>query len=337
MSEFHVRQVTLGKVIKHSNADTLSLVAVDGDIEEDGSGYPVIFRTGDFKEGDQAIYIPVDAIVSGDRPEFAHLGAGSEHRIKAKKLRGIFSQGLLIPVPSAYQAEELNAPTWQEFFGIRKWEPAIDHTIFRGPCAPQPVGVQIPVYDLEGYRKYGGALVEGEEVVLTEKIHGANMRFVVDAAGELHVGSRTQWKGSLDNLWWLAFEAMKLDKAALPPEMVFYGEVYGQVQDLKYGVKPGEPPRFAGFDILDRNEQRWLNYDEAQAIFKQLGIPTVPELYRGPWKKELLALAEQDSTLHPKNIQEGFVARPPIERAARGLGRVVLKVISKRYLLRKEA
>lgn len=74
MSEFHVRQFTVSKVIKHPGADTLSLTAVDGDIEEEGSGYPVIFRTGQFREGDTAIYIPIDALVSEDRVEFSFPG-----------------------------------------------------------------------------------------------------------------------------------------------------------------------------------------------------------------------------------------------------------------------
>lgn len=177
--------------------------------------------------------------------------------------------------------EGSDAPeAWQEFFGIRKWEPALDHAIFRGPCAPQPVGTTIPVYALEGYRKYGGAFVAGEEVVITEKIHGANMRFMIDAEGKVHVGSRTQWKDKAgDTLWWPCFLAMNLNIDALPREMVFYGEVYGQVQDLKYGVEKGQPPQFAGFDVLNRPEQRWLNYDEALELFKSFGIPTVPELY----------------------------------------------------------
>ena len=55
MSEFHVQVVQVGPVTKHPNADSLSCSEVDG--------YPVIFRTGDYVEGDRAVYVPVDAIV----------------------------------------------------------------------------------------------------------------------------------------------------------------------------------------------------------------------------------------------------------------------------------
>jgi hypothetical protein len=49
MSEFRVQVVQLGPIEKHPNADTLSCTEVDG--------YPVIFRTGDYAEGDLAVYL----------------------------------------------------------------------------------------------------------------------------------------------------------------------------------------------------------------------------------------------------------------------------------------
>ena len=61
MSEGAVQVVRIGPVRKHPNADTLSVTDIHG-------GYPVIFRTGDYHEGDLAVYVPVDSIVPAADP-----------------------------------------------------------------------------------------------------------------------------------------------------------------------------------------------------------------------------------------------------------------------------
>lgn len=112
MSEFHVRIVQVGDLQKHPNADSLSIADVEG--------YPVIVKTGDFKPGDLAVYIPVDAIVP-DNETFAFLGG--HRRIKARRLRGIFSMGLMMPA-SILGAEVLAVGTnVQEALGIEKYDP----------------------------------------------------------------------------------------------------------------------------------------------------------------------------------------------------------------------
>jgi tRNA-binding EMAP/Myf-like protein len=117
MSEFRVEVVRLGPIEKHPNADTLGITQVHG-------GYPVIVKLGDFQEGDLATYIPVDAIVDGDLMEFAFLGAGKKHRIKAKKIRGVFSMGLLVRAGLAsacgkkYEGEDV-----QEIYSVEKFVP----------------------------------------------------------------------------------------------------------------------------------------------------------------------------------------------------------------------
>lgn len=88
MSEWLVEVVKLGAVRKHPNADSLSMTDVH-------DGYPVVFRTGEFKEGDVAVYVPVDSIVPDD-PAYAFLQG--KRRIKARKIRGEYSQGLLLQV-----------------------------------------------------------------------------------------------------------------------------------------------------------------------------------------------------------------------------------------------
>jgi RNA ligase (TIGR02306 family) len=321
MSEFHVEVVKIKDVQKHPNADTLCLA--------NANGYPVIFRTGDFQEGDLAVYCPVDSIVP-DTEQWAFLAG--HRRIKAKRLRGIFSMGVLAKAQ----------PDWEEGrnvqaeMGIEKYEPPIDISTC-GDNESDP-GF-LPVFtDIEGYRRYPDILVEGEEVVLTEKIHGANSRFLYKDE-RLWIGSHTCIKKpdseSKQNIWQIV--AKRWDLASLLskyPNIAIYGEVYGQVQDLKYGKKDLD---FVLFDAMDVTTRKYFDYDDFLALARDLGLPTAEELYRGPWNKALLSLAEGKTTIEgADHVREGFVVKPVKERFDLLVGRVCLKMVGEGYLLRKE-
>jgi hypothetical protein len=95
MSEFTCPVVRVGKVGKHPNADTLSIW--------NGPQGPIVFRTGDFNDGDFACFVPIDSLVNTGRPEFSFLASKAKdgiYRIRGLKLRGIPSVGLLLKCPS---------------------------------------------------------------------------------------------------------------------------------------------------------------------------------------------------------------------------------------------
>jgi len=328
MSEFNVVVIQLGKIGKHPNADTLSITHVLGD-------YPVILRTGDFQEGDLAVYIPVDALVPVADSRFAFLASEAKDgiaRIKAKRLRGIFSLGLLVK----------SDPMWivgqnvQSDLGIKKYEPP-EPVNFGGDNEKDP-GF-LPCYtDVEGLRKWPNLLQAGEQIVISEKIHGANARFVWQN-DRLWVGSHTCIKKrDANNLWWKAALQEKLEeKLALHPGIAFYAEVYGQVQDLKYGAGKAEL-RLAFFDAMNIVTRKYLDWQEFKDLADSLGLQRVPGLYEGPWSQELRALAEGRSTIAgAEHIREGLVVKPVRERFDLECGRVILKLVGEGYHLRKSA
>ena len=220
MSEFKVTVVRVGKIENHPNADRLDKTQV--------WDYPVIMAKGEFKEGDLAVYVPVDSQVPGDDPRWAFLQG--HNRIKAKRLRGIYSQGLLTKAD----------PAWKEGDDVCE---ALKITKYEPPLPMQTGGDNehcpffYPTYtDIEGLRRWPDILKEGEEVVLTEKIHGANMRAAYKE-GRLWMGSHTGIKKpDPENLWWRAAYENKLEETlAKMPGILFFGEVFGSVQDLHYG------------------------------------------------------------------------------------------------------
>jgi RNA ligase (TIGR02306 family) len=364
MSEFHVNVVRLTDVQKHPNADSLYIAKIHG-------GYPVIFKGkehgGSFQEGDLAVYIPVDSVVPATK-EFAWLSpmvevllSGGEkqmvepevprekdRRVRAKRLRGVFSMGMLSPAPEG----TVEGQDVAELIGITKYEEpeeVISASRTDGLQVPAPRLAATPsVYDIEGLRRYTKAFMPFEKYVVTEKLHGQNARFVHDGE-KLHVGSRTRWLTTEErNTWADAAVRYRLaEKLATASHMVFFGETYGNNTDMPYGVKRGETGDELGFfDIWDAEAGRFLDHDEFVAICERLDLPTVPELARGAWGEgefeKLAPLAEGKTTLmgakpSAAHVREGFVIKPLKERFSDVVGgRLILKLHGEGFLTRKE-
>ena len=327
MSTFKVPFVRIGKVSAHPNADSLSITSIEG--------CPVVFKTGDFAEGQAAIYVPVDGVIPETVKGTEFLG--KKRRIRAMRLRGIFSMGLLLDPEVVFepmgQSYEIGTDLAGKL-GISKYEEPEPVFMQTDAASPPPTKIQPPVYDMESYRKFKHLLTPGEFVVVTEKLHGTNSRFVFTDA--LHVGSHRGWKKMDErNLWWKIAEKYELAHALSKcPGLVFYGETYGQVQDLKYGKNTNE---LAIFDIYDSNEGRWLDSDHVFELCEELGLPMVPEVYRGEYIPEVVeGFADGESTVpNSKNIREGVVIKPLMERYNPETGRTILKLVSEAYLLRK--
>lgn len=322
----HTAVVTrLKEVKKHENADSLDVVSV--------GAWTCCTRICEFHEGDLAVFIEPDTLVPVAQPEFAFLQADAVNgvvRIKAKRLRGVASFGLLIKARPEWRE---NQDVWAEL-GLEHYEPPIRDANTGGEDASAPSVYHVK-YDIESLRKYSEVLIDGEEVEITEKIHGANARFVWHD-GTLHVGSHTRWKAKYaENLWWRAAAAAKLEDVLQKyPDYLVYGEVYGQVQDLKYGTKTNEV-RLAVFDVM--YEGRWLPVDAVHELCADCGLDYVPILYRGPWSVECYRFADGRSTLPgADHIREGCVVKPVFPRHSGDLGgRAILKLVSVDYLGRK--
>ncbi len=196
----------------------------------------------------------------------------------------------------------------------------------------------MPCYtDIEGLRRWPDMLHDGELVVITEKIHGCNGRWTF-RDGRLWCASHHNWKKqSPESVWWQAADKNRLAEIlAKYPDFGFYGEVYGQVQDLKYGTSKNER-RLAMFDVMEIKTKRYLDDCEARDILEAAGLPVVPTLYRGPWNQDLRRFAEGYSTIDGANhVREGMVVKPTHERFDDRIGRVVLKIHGEGYLTRKE-
>ena len=327
MSEWKVEVIKLGEITRHENADNLEITKVLG-------GYPCIMKSGQFKPNDLAVYIPVDSLVNKDNQRFAFLG---DHlRIKAKRLRGVFSMGLLIPAESDMKEGEDVA----ERLGITKYEPPLEGTGFGGGQDDVSPPFAMNVYtDIEGLRRWQDVLVPGEEVIFVEKVHCENMRVSVDE-NRLWVGSRTRIK-KLDGTggWVKAAHKFQLEEKLrrINRKIVLYGESAGYTGGFPYGVAKGDVGFFA-FDIFDRELGRYVDFDEFLKLTDIMEVPIAPVLYRGPWSMEkAFELAEGQSTIDNRHVREGVVIRPVKERWHDELGRTILKLHGEGFLTNKHS
>lgn len=353
---------------KHKNADSLRITQI-----EDST---CIFKEGAFDKGDLAVFIPVDAVVPLDHPAFAWLKDKqrpnrTHHRVKALRLRGVFSDGFLVPVydlrvqrdgvvgdeeivqyNDAREKTGIQPLGWDRmltlgedcstYLGVTKYEEVVLPGM--GGKA-EAYGPDVPVYDIEPWKKFKHVFEDPtEKVVITEKLHGTNSRFVY-MDGRLWVGSRNRFL-YLDetNLWWhIAREYNLEEKLKLIPGVVLYGETFGDVQDLKYGFEKGKRD-FRAFDLWDSKTKSYFDWEPFEATVTSLGIKTVPVLYCGPIGDGTIVDdftnpgedgKPYTSKIDHVTLREGVVVKPTIERWNYSTHRTILKSVSQAYLLRK--
>lgn len=329
-STHRVEVIEFPKMEKHENAERLSIVRIF-------NGYTCVVATDDWQGVQKCAYVPPDSLVPLDRPEFSFLAHEPyKHdtrfaRIKAKRLRGVVSMGLLVPVPDPCQLGDDVA----ELFGVQHYEPPLAES--GGDAAPPP-SCYAPTYDLDTWRRYGHLLRPGERVIVTEKLHGSSGRWTFHD-GVFHAGSRTEWKldsahGKRSIYWRVLHEHQELRRFLVAyPELIVYGEIYGYVMDLRYGAKKDEL-HYAVFDLWHKWEGRWLSQVEC---FLKIGkaLERVPILFDGSYDPAFVEALQDGRTYAGTDSmqqREGVVIAPWEERWDEKVGRVKLKLVGAGYL-----
>ena len=344
MSEFSVPVVTITAVEPIPDADAIEL-AVVGD-------YRSVIRKGQYQPGDRAVYLPEQAVLPPELIEklglVGKLGGGAKNRIKAIKLRGCLSQGILYDYGPDCPEE---GTEMAETLGIVKYEPTLP-THMRGRMA-NAFGLPLK-FDIENFKKYPDVLEDGELVQFTEKVHGTFAGFGVIPGEDREIffgGDGIVYSKGLgargivlennpenaDNLYVAMAGKLNIHERIryfFPGQRVHVlGEIFGNgVQDLTYG-KP--EPEFRVFDIWI--DGRYLDRMQVTGVAHRLELPTVPVLYRGPFSRKIMYEHTDGKTVVGNNvhIREGIVVVPLRERSHPRFGRVILKSVSGDYLTRK--
>ena len=352
-----IRKVS--KIEPIQNADSLELAHVDG--------WQCVVGKGQFKEGDDAIYFEIDSFLPV-RPEFEFLrkncfrstkNLGEGFRIKTMKLRGVLSQGLLMPVTGKLGEEvmlrdtvmrlveemEGNADgvkTLDDFLGIQKWE------VPAPPSLAGQIKGNFPSFirktDQERVQNcYDSMMKKYKDKAFSAsvKLDGSSMTVYYNA-GEFGVCSRNlDIKESVDNTFWKVAKKTNLQEV-LPKigrNIAIQGELMGPGIQGNREKLPDH--KFFVFDIWDIDNQTYLSYDDKVALIgliKDDGAVLVEVPVSTSWcfpfqddltMEELLQISNETKSL-TNPVAEGIVYRNIDDP------NVSFKVISNKFLLKEE-
>ncbi|MGW6416893.1 RNA ligase (ATP) [Streptomyces sp. NPDC055055] len=335
----------------HPNADALELAQI--------GLYRAVVAKGAYRTGDTAVYIPEQAVLPAALVDelglTGRLAGGDANRVKAVRLRGELSQGIVCR-PGALADVDLeraaaDGTDFAETLGIVKWVPPIPPTMSGDVEAAPDL---LPWVDIENLQRHPDVFEPGEPVVLTEKLHGTACLLTYRAEdGRVQVSSKGFGAKGLAlredprNLYWravhghgLAEVAERLAERLGARRVGLFGEVYGAgVQDLAYGADGrGETVGYALFDVSAEidGQVRWLDPAE---VLEPGEVPVVPRLHTGPYDLDtVLAHASGRETVSGReaHLREGVVIRPVTERHSPVVGgRAIAKAVSPAYLTRK--
>jgi RNA ligase (TIGR02306 family) len=290
-------------------------------------GWNTIVKKGTHQAGQLVIVATTDAVIPlelSDRFNVtSYLRKGQ--RVRTVKLRGVYSECLVIPITPGHEINYSEGQDMMEKFGIVKYEPPVKQIQLAS-------GRKIKWRDNQNFHIYykfpnlknvDGMFTEEDEVQITRKIHGTNARYGIVKKGKLSFwdkvkkffrladkwidyeyiyGSHNCEKGSdsqgfySEDVWRTIAEKYDI-KAKLwdyvkiyNPKIIgegfiLYGEIYGAGIQKNYEYGLKEI-EFVGFDIKENGEYQSTVRTE-YCIAVTLGLPHVEVLYDGTWNQEV--------------------------------------------------
>jgi len=317
----------------------------------------VIVKKGEFKVDDFVVYIEIDSLLPSDNPAFDFMEK-YKYRVKTIRMRGIYSQGLIMPF-SIIDTPESNlmesgiqvGDDVTELLHITKYEPP---ETFDSSGHQSQWNNSTPKTDEERIQNLGSKYTFlqsiDDEWVQSVKLDGTSVSYqLID--GEFRVFSHNcELKDGQGSIWEWAIEndvESKMRKYCkshgIPEDIALQGEMVGP--GIQQNRQNYETKTVKFFYIFNRSTQRYFEYQEfTEAIKSEMEFDTVPILdahfrISNYSVKDLLDMADE----YDKNSttrQEGFVfyARNNYydlynKPRSNPMGRVSFKVKSNKYVL----
>lgn len=199
----------------------------------------------------------------------------------------------------------------------------------------EDMAYDVSKFDVEALKNHKNVLLPGEQVVITEKIHGSQGRYFFKD-GKMFAGSRNLWKAEQSPCVWrkaLAQNPWIEEWCRAHEGDTLYGEIVPTQKGYRYGCEEGQV-KFFVFDIRSEMGDFYPKNFTLSIDVPKSSIDTVPVLFTGEWQPYLLSYAEGYSqVLNAVGKREGIVITAlDNTRWVRGLGRIQLKVVSNLFL-----
>ena len=327
-------------------ADAIELAVVNG-------WQVVVAKNVGHQVGDLVVYCEIDSFLPIE-PEFEFLrkssykkmGDQEGFRLRTIKLRGVLSQGLILPysvIPIAQFATAAGLPEGMdvsEMLGIVKYEPPIPAHLAGKVKGSFPSFLRKTdeerIQNLEKeYTEW--TLSSKHQFYATEKLDGSSFTCYIKN-GEFGVCSRNMdLLETEDNTFWTVARKLDLENKlrSFGKNICFQGEMVGSgIQGNHYSMKD-QTVFFYNIFLVD--EREYVGYDEFRNMLFDLDLACVPVLSYPfnfpadsvvalPTVSALLRSAEGKSVLNDKVEREGLVIRS-MDRT------ISFKAISNKFLL----
>jgi RNA ligase (TIGR02306 family) len=290
-------------------------------------GWNAITKKGEFREGSLTVIATTDAVIPEALSEKMgvanYLRKGT--RVRTVKLRGVYSECLIIPVTYIRAKSIVEGKDLMEELGITKYEPPVKQIQLAS-------GRKIKWRDNQNFHIYykfpnlknvAGLFTEADEVQITRKLHGTNARYGIVKKSKLTLWDRVrkflriadEWvnyeyiygshnceKGSdsqgfySTDVWRTTAEEYgikeKLWRAVkrksveeIGSGFVLYGEIYGAGIQKNYEYGLKDT-RFAAFDLTI--DGKYMDPELTEYIVEEvLELSHVTVLYEGLWNQEV--------------------------------------------------
>ena len=343
-------------VLPVENADRLEQVAI--------GGWRVVVAKGEFHKGDRVVYFEIDAALPADDARYEFLKERCLRkwmcggrlvceviRIKSIKLRGVISQGLVMPLAAFPEITDTEAGTdVTESLNVKHYDELADeYCRFTGSARiasnakgnfPTHLVPKTDEERLQNLTEYFDGRFKDTFFEVTEKFDGSSATYIYAPNARpddpFFVCSRNlELKEELGNLYWdISYKydilnALKSLWAKHGYDIAIQGEIVGPGvngnRDLYYEHK------FYVFRIYNITEGKWLRPIDRKAICTSWGIPHVKVFGTLQIFKTLNTMEAFLSMVEGKtdrgNEREGMVFKSVD-------GSVSFKVINNKYLLK---
>lgn len=326
-------------VVEIENADAIECAII--------GGWNVVIKKGEFKAGDLAVYFEIDSWIPKELAPFLFEGKEFEGvegaRLRTKKLRGVMSQGLLLPISILDTAKNEECEhDWEvgddvtEVLGIKKWDK---------PINPQLTGLAkgnfpsfIPKTDQERVQNLTKEIeqMQGQEFEVTIKLDGSSITIysVRNENGEWGDGvcSRNLDLEEGESAFWIIAKQENIHEKirSTGRQLAFQGEMLNT--NIQGNWEKVDKLCMFVYDVYDIDAKKYLLPDERIALCKELHIPHVPEFNNNVilnfTVQELLLLADGEG-MNKGVKREGLVFKHKHSDFS-------FKAISNSYLLKNK-
>ncbi len=263
--------VVIDDVVPIENADSIECAIV--------GGWKVVVKKGEFTPLQKAVYFEIDSWI----PEWVapFLFEGKEFngvkgaRLRTKKLRGVISQGLLIPLPEEYKDAD-EGVDMTTVFSVQKYEKPLPEQL-QG-LAKGNFPHFIPKTDQERVQNLTKVLPEyiGELFELSVKLDGSSVTVFVNN-GENGVCSRNlELKEDDNNAFWKIAKELDIHNKLKQTgrNIAVQGEMLSP--SIQGNWEKVDKLCMFVYDVFDIDAQRYLLPDERIELCKELSLPHVP-------------------------------------------------------------